>query len=299
MHTLPHLVKMCAFPFREKVLALDTAPLSGDKLDRPGIGTLEELKKNCRALVEAGVMDRAVEVDYSDGFRKKCYRKHFGTSRLRETHNWKGYPVLGSIFCLEQCRTRYLLHFDSDMLMYQETGYDWIQKAVRLMQENPGFLWARPQGGPLTDKANFYERDYKLKKNPDGYYRLSGFASRVYLLDLEKLWKILPVNILWARKQGVRKDRLPRRWIEGWNHLSGRGLLESWETMLGRKVAERSMARIDIAENRCWTLHPRARGAQFTAELPKIIERVERGDYPPKQAGAYELDLPAWLEYLT
>lgn len=44
MHTIPHILRMSHFPFEERVLAIDTAPLSGDKLLRPGIGTMEELR---------------------------------------------------------------------------------------------------------------------------------------------------------------------------------------------------------------------------------------------------------------
>ncbi len=32
MHTIPHLVRMSNFPFTEVVLAIDTAPLSGDQV---------------------------------------------------------------------------------------------------------------------------------------------------------------------------------------------------------------------------------------------------------------------------
>ena len=40
MHTIPHLVRMSNFNFIQRVLFMDTAPLSGDKVTRPGIGTL-------------------------------------------------------------------------------------------------------------------------------------------------------------------------------------------------------------------------------------------------------------------
>ena len=51
INTIPHLVKMSQFPFQEKVLAIDTAPLSGEKVNRPGLGTMEELRACAEKLV--------------------------------------------------------------------------------------------------------------------------------------------------------------------------------------------------------------------------------------------------------
>ena len=51
MNTIPHLVKMSQCPFEEKVLAIDTAPLSGEKVNRPGLGTMEELRACAEKLV--------------------------------------------------------------------------------------------------------------------------------------------------------------------------------------------------------------------------------------------------------
>ncbi|MFM7714683.1 MAG: hypothetical protein ACKO7A_18855, partial [Microcystis sp.] len=56
MLTIPHIVKMCNFPFQEKVLAIDTAALSGEKVDRPGIGTMEDLRQCAQTLLHKGVV---------------------------------------------------------------------------------------------------------------------------------------------------------------------------------------------------------------------------------------------------
>lgn len=71
MHTLPHLVKMSNFPFEEKVLAIDTAPLSGEKINRPGIGTMEQLRDYTKQLIEAGVVDRVVDINYEIAYRQR------------------------------------------------------------------------------------------------------------------------------------------------------------------------------------------------------------------------------------
>ena len=71
MQTIPHLVRMNNFPFQERVLAMDTAPLSGDKVNRPGVGTLAELRDRTQELLQAGVVDRVVEINYDPGDRHR------------------------------------------------------------------------------------------------------------------------------------------------------------------------------------------------------------------------------------
>ena len=98
MHTIPHFVRTCNFPFTQRILAVDTATLSGEKVNRT-IGTMEQLRDCCDRLMADGLIDKVVDIDYSDAYREKVYRKHFN-KRIRLTHNYKGYPILGSIFAL-------------------------------------------------------------------------------------------------------------------------------------------------------------------------------------------------------
>ena len=74
-YTIPHLVRMCRYNFVEKVLVVDTAPLSGDKLSRPGIGTLEELRALCAKFVADGIIDRVIDINYDPTYQKKGVQK--------------------------------------------------------------------------------------------------------------------------------------------------------------------------------------------------------------------------------
>ncbi|WP_414542043.1 hypothetical protein [Nostoc sp. CCY0012] len=133
LHTIPHLVKMNNFPFEERVLVVDTAPLMGHTVNRPFIGTMQELRECTEKLLEAGIVDRIVDINYDPSYHDSMYRKHFGQP-IRFTHNYKGYPILGSIFKIEECKSDYILHFDSDMLLYQKSNYSWIEEGIKLMQ---------------------------------------------------------------------------------------------------------------------------------------------------------------------
>ena len=73
MHTIPHLVRMSNFPFEEKVLVVDTAPLSGEKVNRPGVGTMEELRNCTQLLLQHGVIDRIVDINYDPDFHRRVF----------------------------------------------------------------------------------------------------------------------------------------------------------------------------------------------------------------------------------
>src|ERR687891_1094535 len=73
LHTIPHLVRTCRFPFARRVLMVDTAPLGRRYRRKPGIGTTEELHACCTQLLQAGVVDAITPIDYSPPYRRRIY----------------------------------------------------------------------------------------------------------------------------------------------------------------------------------------------------------------------------------
>ena len=71
MHTIPHLVRMSNFNFIQRVLFVDAAPLSGDKVMRPGVGSLSELRDCCSALQSEGIVDRVVDINYDQTYQQQ------------------------------------------------------------------------------------------------------------------------------------------------------------------------------------------------------------------------------------
>src|SRR5512135_2363827 len=129
LQTIPHLVRACRYGFGRRVLLVDTAPLGRRYRRRPGIGTAEELQVCCRQLIEAGIIDATAPIDYTPGYRRRLYRKHF-VPPMRRTHSHGGYPILGSIAAIEESGADFLVHFDSDMLLYQAPGFSWIEEGI-------------------------------------------------------------------------------------------------------------------------------------------------------------------------
>ena len=88
MQTIPHIIKMCNYPFAQKVVAVDTSPLSGDYISRPCIGTLTELQQCCDKLLTSGVVDRIINIDFSEHYQDKVYVKHLGIGWNEWRYYW-------------------------------------------------------------------------------------------------------------------------------------------------------------------------------------------------------------------
>ncbi|HLO85501.1 MAG TPA: hypothetical protein VK203_10935 [Nostocaceae cyanobacterium] len=282
LQTIPHLVKVNNFPFEERVLAVDTASLTGDKIYRPLIGTMEELRECTDRLLQAGVVDRVVDINYDATYHNQMYRKHFGRT-IRFTHNYKGYPILGSIFGIEECKSDYVLHFDSDMLMYQSRNFNWIKEGIDLMERNSQMMFIRPMAGPPTDKK---------KSEPFEVFKI--FSSRVYLINRERYNKFLPLPIIWHSYRQNWINYLPNQLKTTLSNLTGKGKLDSWEIMVTRKLEKTDYYRANLTNPNAWTLHPKDRSPAFIQALPEIIARIETGDFPSQQAGNYDLIPEAW-----
>jgi hypothetical protein len=285
LQTVAHIVRACRYPFTRRVLVVDTAPLGRRYARRPNIGTPDDLRRCCAELVAAGVIDAIAPIDYSPEFRRRMYRKHC-RGPMRQTHSSGGYPILGSIFAVEESRSDYLVHFDSDMLLYQAPGFNWISEGIRLMREHPDLLAVLPRSGPPAADDRLRQQEEtgeRYDRDPRGLFAFRTFTSRVFLIDRRRFERVLPI-----------RSRLPLIPLLR-NYLTSYNTMPEWEVMVGYRLREVGMIRADLATRQAWTIHPDDRGERFEKALPRIIARVEAGDYPPEQGGRYDLVLDRWL----
>jgi hypothetical protein len=294
MHTIPNLVRMSTFPFQEKVLAIDTAPLSGEKTQRPGLGTMEQLCECAATLLAQGVIDRLVDFNYDRDYQRQMYLKHF-RSNLTPTHNYKGYPILGSIFKIEECQSDYMVHFDSDMMMYQDPDYSWIADGIERMEKDSDIMFVRPMGGPPAPNGQLLQKTGGKFNSDKGLYEFKFFGSRLYLLNTKRFEKLLPLPIIWMPFDQPLADKLPEGMKTAFHLLTGKGKLNSWELMVSKKLEQTNYWRVNLTDPRAWTLHPKDRSPEFIAALPRIIERIEAGNFPERQAGFYDLISELWF----
>jgi hypothetical protein len=285
--TLPHLLRSCNFPFADRVALLDDRPSTGDFLDRPEAGaSLDSVRAGADRLLHAGWLDRVSFIDYSPAAIHRVSRIHFGAP-LSHTHDFRGYPVYGVAYAIEEARTRYVLHMDADMLLHQAPDHDWISRGIRLLQSDPSIAIVCPHPGPPAPPAALRQRGVAFRTDPRGLLLFQRVTSRKMLIDREKLALHLPVQpaaIGWLR-------RLARRNVRG-------GSLRPWEDLLTRLFVRRGLYRADLADATAWSLHPPDHGPRFVALLDRLIPAVEAGRFPPAQVGDYDLQLGLWEQFL-
>lgn len=293
--TIPHLVKMCNFPFLEKIILIDTSELSGDYQSRPNIGTIDDIRNICEDLLREKVIDKVINIDFSDRYREKVYKKHFDRKVL-STHNYRGAPVLGYIACIEETQGDYVLYFDNDLLMYQPPDTNWIQDAIQLMENNPDIVNALPLSGPpSSDKIGHAYETGRATLDDRGFYRVTGFTSRRFLLNRKRFDSMLPLNAKWKNNSRTWLKRQASMLL---SNLTGKGKLERWEVLVTDRFKSSPYDRADMLTSPAWTLHCKSHADDWIKMLPKMIEKVESGWYPPEQAGYYDMNLDAWLSHL-
>src|SRR4030095_3892323 len=271
---VPHLIKVCDYPFSRRSLVVDHAPLSANYAHLPNLADLSQLRDCCDKLIKAGLIDKVVEIDYSDHRPSQIYNKHFGRD-VRQTRDWKGTPIYNYVFSIEEAQADYLLHFDSDMLLYQQAGFNWIERGIELLQEHSDVMVVNPLAGPPSNDGALY-RIEPSQHDSRGFHRFKAFSARVFLIDRKRFDLLLPLP--------------PQRRPDG--------KLIFWEQMVTAALGESPFVRVDLDSPQSWSLHPNDHGPDFLNSLPKIIERVEAGWYPPEQARFYDLRLGAWMRHL-
>jgi hypothetical protein len=245
---------------------------------------MEDLRACCAQLVQGGIIDVIAPIDYSPDYHRRMYRKHFA-GLMRQTHSNGGYPILGSIFAVEESTADYLVHFDSDMLLYQAPGFNWIDEGIRLLQRHEDLIAVLPRSGPPAADGRLRQQEEtgeRFEQDPRGLFCFQTFTSRVFLIDRRRFERVLPLRPRMPFPELLR------------NYLTKRNTMPEWEVMVGYRLPEAGLLRADLSTRDAWTLHPNDRGDQFDAALPSLIARIEAGDFPPDQGGYYDLRLDRW-----
>ena len=114
-HTIRHIVRVCRYPFVERLLSIDIESGSDE--------ALLKLRQLSQKLVADSVIDRVVEFDRTVGQDPHLAACYFGCSKMRQTRDHRNIPLYGWISGINACTSQYLLHFDCDILLYQHPKY--------------------------------------------------------------------------------------------------------------------------------------------------------------------------------
>lgn len=252
---------------------------------------VERIRAIAESLRSAGHLDEIVYLHPGDALIDELSRSYL-RGLVKETHDYGGCALTAYLAGFELPRTRFVLHYDADMLLYQAPGYDWAAEAAEGMLEIPGAVAGTPRISPpfahVTGTPDGPSRHEALPYVPvQGGWRNSWFSTRCMLLDRERFRRFLP--LLQGR---VLLEVLAVKYLR-------RGYPRAPEIMLFRRLRNAGAWRLNLSSPDAWLLHPHTKPPEYLALLPQIHKHVQAGVYPAEQAGRTEIDVAAWARFLA
>lgn len=200
------------------------------------------------------------------------------------THDYGGCALMAYFAAFELCRTPYLLHYDADMILHQEAGFDWADQARDEIESSASLIAATPRPtAPVPGRPDIPSLRECLPYFPHrAGWRNAWFSTRCYLFNVPRLRTCLPL-------------------IQGRYHLEmlvtrllRRGYPRSPEIMLHRRLSSAGYECLMLSDPRAWMLHPCRKGPEFVAALPALLDAVAADRCPDGQRGVQDLELPLW-----
>ena len=225
------------------------------------------------------------EVDYGKNAKLEVAQAFFGCDDI-PVKAWDGGPFYAYFYGMYQARSRYIVHFDSDML-FGGGNTRWVEEAIRVMDADPSLLVTSPLPGPpradgvLLGHGSDVPRPVEIE-GVHGY-RFRHVSTRIFMLDMDRLYASVGRLPLLAPGLPSRiKARL----------LGNPPRAREAEVILSETLQENGLSRLDFlgSEGGLWSLHPPYRNAAFYEQLPSLIAAVESGRIPDEQRGDYDMN---------
>lgn len=275
----------CCRPQRTKLVDPDRRfPESGFRQ------RVERIRAIAESLKAAGYLDEIVYLEAGDPLLAELSRIYL-RGLITETHDYAGCALMAYLAGFELPRTRFVLHYDADMLLHQTAGYDWSLEAAETMIGSSGAVAATPRTSPpfthLTDAPDGPSLHEGLPYSPvSGGWRNAWFSTRCMLLDGERFAAFLPLM-----RGRTLLEVLAVKYLR-------RGYPRSPEVMLSRRLGSSGCWRLNLDTPDAWLLHPTTKPPEYLEILPRIQHHVLAGEYPVEQAGRTEIDVPAWERFV-
>ncbi len=280
---------------------------------------VSQLRAMCARWRTAGLVDRVEFLEPDSEQVRELNRKYCGRATAW-THDHLGHAFAAYFAGWEHARTRYLLHFDADILLYQAPGYSWLRAAVASLEANPKLLAASPRIAPPLEEATARMVDLRLPGNgwqptwrltPDERgWRSDWFSTRCHLMDRERLAGQLPLrsqrgSVIEAWSDVLNRALFPlydaRSWQTEGSLRGGRWLLDRVarrivkgvippfplppEVLLNEHALRTGCECYYLRDPRAWYIHPDTKPAQFVNLLPRLLAGTQAGTTPSAQRG--------------
>ncbi len=285
---------------------------------RARVARLEEL---CSALLATRVVDRVVWLQPGSPDLRALNKKYTGQATAR-THDHLGHAFSAYFLGWESARTRYIAHFDADIILWQQAGFSWLRAAQTALAKDPTLLGASPRIAPppaddtmvkVGAPGSGWLPTWPLERAPGGW-RSPWFSTRCHLIDRERLAAVLPLTPTHPRayRRAAWIDRclasaFDRGFLSNATNRLGRSLRARVpafplppEVLLHEHAQRCGLACLYLDDPRAWFIHPDTKPEIFLRLLPKLLTTAgQRGDYPPAQRGISGVQFAAWEAFAS
>lgn len=293
--TIPPLVNYHHQSVDEKIAIVDCCRPNKiqNRFSEPGFSQrVEKISQIAEKLKAAGLLDRIVYLYPDDPLFEKTYRK-YTNNLINVTHDSWGCALTSYLAVFEVTNTRYVLHYDADMLLYQAANYDWSVEAKSRMEKYNQAVAATPRVSPpfsekkgLPDSPSLHKGD-KPAILDDGFWRVFWFSTRCFLIDKQKLFTYLPLL-----QGSYALETIMRKYLN-------RSYPPSPEVMISRRLLNANCWRLDLKTEQAWLLHPAEKPIEYLKLLPQIQKAISFGQFPVQQAGYENILLKDWHSFLN
>lgn len=280
-----------------KILIVDCCKPQKTKLVNPELrfpepvfsNRVEEVVKIAEEFKLQGLFDEVYYLKPGDPLYLYLSKKYLN-NLYSTTHGAGGTAQMAYWAAIELPKTRYVIHFDGDMLFYQSAGYKWWEEAVGHMKHDLEILFAIPRHAPPTTKTGdmpTYREGMQLTSHKD-YWLQTWFSTRLFLVDRERLEKYLPLV-----KGKLKFELYLRKYLKRAFPLDPEIILFRTVGLCG------SGKRLILKSENAWSLHPHSKPKEFVDALPIMISYVNNGIIPEAQKGREDILLDDWLKFIN
>ena len=224
---------------------------------------------------------------------------HGGESRGDETFEWffgrkfsshsdhRGGPLFQYLMPMRKCETRFVCHFDCDVLLFSRDAYSWVETGIEMIKAQPHIVAAAPCSRPPTDDGTYFQPGNRVAGFGDAHL-VNCISTRKFLLDLDWMKSRLPMQ---AKLSG-RKARLK-------SLLFGSSATLPLENHVTDQMRKETLWRLDVSGADAWSLHLAVHDWELVRVLPRLVQLVEDNVFPREQMGRYDFDIELWRSLLS
>ncbi len=277
---LPHLLRTHKAKFSDVVVLVDETSPTGRLTGNRSPCSLQQLRDELATLRKAGLDFREVALDLGEASVRGTFEKWFGTSRV-SLRCAGGTPIYAFLFGLEQAKTRYRLHVDSDMLFFDPGPNSWIAAAIAVLERHDRVIFVTQMMGPPALDGTDHE--FLPPHRKEFGLRVShAFSTRCFLYDDQKLQSFLPLV--------PARFRFPRSVIY---RLMRGSAFKPLEQMIELQQENACLYRCALEAEFGFNLHAWNKAFFEDDKIQGTIEDIERGHVPDAQRGSANL-LSVW-----